>query len=105
MTWACTNGTRADGPTLDHDGLELISRGASSQRIKSARTGSRRSSAGFQLLVGKARFNLFHHPRQRHGERGQGSVQIRGGHSVSAYAVACQAIAGGWLASGVDNAA
>ena len=53
VTWACTNGTRADGPTLDHDGLELISRGASSQRIKSARTGSRRSSAGSSFLLAR----------------------------------------------------
>jgi hypothetical protein len=36
--------------------------------------------SGFQLLVGEFRFKVLEHPRQRHGEREKGLLQVGGGH-------------------------
>src|ERR1700738_69036 len=54
---------------------------------------------------GKVGLGLLQHPRQRDRERDEGSVEIAGGHRRVSNAVACQAIASGRLAAGVDNVA
>jgi hypothetical protein len=54
---------------------------------------------------GKFGLDLLEHPRQGYREGEEGSVQVRGVVHFGSYAVACQAIASGRLASGVDNAA
>jgi hypothetical protein len=59
----------------------------------------------FYGVAGELGLYILQHPRQGYRERNEGSVQIGGGHFGVSHAVACQAIASGRLASGVDNAA